>query len=127
LKEGNDVMLVGHSYGGAVVSMVAEKLNTFPKRDTGKLQIVTFGSIYVANTEAVSNMHMRQFMFTNDIVLKINKLKHDSMDVTWLHSGKKGEFSSHNSYSIYSVISNKDVNEYPVLSNFECDDLFRAV
>jgi electron transfer flavoprotein alpha subunit len=114
LKEGNNVMLIGHSYGGAIVSRVAEKLNMCPIKDVVNLQVATFGSICISDAEDVRNICMKQFMFTNDIMLKFNNLKYDDSHVTWLYVGDRGKWSAHNSYAIISVILAGDVNKYPV-------------
>ncbi len=66
LKGGGDVMLVGYSYGGHIVSCVSEKLNTYPKKDIERLQVATFGSTHISKMHFVSNICIRQFMYTND-------------------------------------------------------------
>jgi hypothetical protein len=118
------VLLIGHSYGALVAGCVGEKLNTLLSKDLLKnLSIATFGSIYVSPNNKVSNINFKQYMMTNDIALKCNKLKSPKFDslyfndsnqnVTWIANDKAvaKRWDIHNSYQDYilKVLSTKNV------------------
>jgi hypothetical protein len=114
IVEDYNVYLIGSSYGGSVVSRVAELFDT---TDSNKLIITTFGSIYIP--DKILNMNIIHYMYRNDVALKCNKLDYhkDRSDVKWLRPndyktpvkpkfsffGTDEEWQSHNNYDIYKL------------------------
>lgn len=112
LEEGYDVYLLGHSYGGSVVSRIAELMRNSTHTN---LHIITFGSIYVPKPERITGVDLKHYMFVNDVALKCNKLgKNDKREehVIWLQSptktstkmkksifGTEEEWKAHNAYN----------------------------
>jgi hypothetical protein len=101
IKAKSHVILLGHSYGGLIASMVAQVLsrdNLEIIRDN--LTIITFGSIFVPSNEETNNINITHFMYKNDLALQCNHVKENDERVIWLdkvnpnNSGK----TSHNSY-----------------------------
>jgi hypothetical protein len=83
LGEEKRVILVGHSYGGSVVSRVAEIVNS--EKDMSlykKLFCMTLGSIYIPKKEKLDKIHKNVFhvMFYGDVAVKCNKLNTPSID-----------------------------------------------
>jgi pimeloyl-ACP methyl ester carboxylesterase len=67
IERQQSVILLGHSYGGSVVSRVGMLLN-----DHGKyLQIGTFGSIFVPPPD--ESLDIRHYMYANDIAAVCHK------------------------------------------------------
>lgn len=126
MKQDVRIILIGHSYGGAVVSRVAEHLNKSIKKSTNsdnKLQVATFGSIYISEKRKVKNINILNYMFTKDVVLKINGLRQpkqvnniniDRNRVVWFNHNAKytSRWDIHNDYTdmIYEVILTKNID-----------------
>ena len=106
LNNGYHVNLVGFSYGGAVVSRVAQMI---PNKEG--MKIITAGSIYAPNIPRVIHL-----MFENDVALRCNGLNpNKDKYIIWLkHSNYKNykpkrykllgsgkEWKIHNSYFNY--------------------------
>jgi hypothetical protein len=87
MDAGDNVSLVGFSYGGSVVSRVGELFKK-ASRFSRQLSIATFGSIYVPTQERVAGIDITHFMYVNDVALKCNGLNHKTPDpkkpVEWL-------------------------------------------
>lgn len=122
-----NVIVVGHSYGGSVVSRVAELFTD--RRITRKnVQMITTGSIYVPKPLLTRSVNIRHIMFTNDVALRCNHLNpiHDTY-VEWLKHkkyknyepkffnifGSGTEWEIHNDYIdiIYNILKTKNTNK----------------
>lgn len=68
-----NVTVVGHSYGGSVVSRVAEILTDKGITKTN-IRMITTGSIYVPKPNLTKNANIRHLMFKNDVALRCNHL-----------------------------------------------------
>ena len=109
VNEGVKVHLFGYSYGGSVVSRVAEILDASPLKN---VHMYTCGSIYVPKPELTRNVDLTHYMFVNDVALKCNGLKNKEAHVVWLRPtnyvtpekkkrsifGTSEEWEAHNSY-----------------------------
>jgi hypothetical protein len=84
LEKGHSVALVGHSYGGSVVSRVAKLLVNHPLKT--HVRITTCGSIETTNPRELPGIDIHHVMALNDVALKCNGLdpKRDTF-VTWLN------------------------------------------
>lgn len=106
--------IVGHSYGGGVVSKMLEMLNDnideYPSNLLNKCHVHTIGSIYIPkaiNTLKLINngMKINHYMFQNDVALKVKKPP-KSANITWLGYSKpsrnvfgtKAEWAIHNDH-----------------------------
>lgn len=69
------VHLAGHSYGGAVVSMVADILRADP--NVHRLRCATFGAIYTPSVDEVDLVH---YMLRRDVALLCNHVPLDSRE-----------------------------------------------
>ncbi len=120
LNANKDVILMGHSYGGNVATILAELFNSHT--NANKLKVATFGSIYITKPKKVTNIIIRQFMMLKDVALKCNKLKEpkdmieDSYDdsknyVTWIKNKFKDKWENHNNYDdiIYNIIRSENI------------------
>ena len=78
LRRGEEVILVGHSYGGSVASRIAMFIgtvlggscsarDTFNRRLLSKLRVVTFGSIFIPPPEATRGVKVNHYVYANDI------------------------------------------------------------
>jgi hypothetical protein len=73
LKEGKNVTVIGHSYGGSVSSRLAIMLNNNPNRNN--LHIATTGSIYLIKKDQVPNIDFVQYMMPDDFALGCTKIE----------------------------------------------------
>lgn len=69
----DQVLLLGHSYGGSVVSRVGMFLSEYDHEHLHNLQIATFGSIFVPPPEATRSLDIRHYMYENDIAILCHK------------------------------------------------------
>jgi hypothetical protein len=118
IDQGYNVFLVGHSYGGSVVSRIAEILHKDMQGFSyiHRLNVITLGSIYVPRPEKTQDVNIKHYMFENDVALKCNKLGKKGIKdkhVIWLRErnfvspskkkksifGTKEEWEAHNSYN----------------------------
>ena len=74
-----NILLYGHSYGGALLNRLSEKLNKLVneenKSNFSKIKIATFDSIYVANFDRINKINIKNYMAVNEVSLISNKLK----------------------------------------------------
>jgi hypothetical protein len=84
LRRGEEVILVGHSYGGSVASRIAMFIGTalggscsakktFNRRILSKLRVVTFGSIFIPPPEATRGIKVNHYIYSNDIAAFCHK------------------------------------------------------
>jgi hypothetical protein len=119
IDKGYNVFLVGHSYGGSVVSRIAEILHREVSQGSiyvNRLNAITLGSIYVPRPERTHGVNIYHYMFENDVALKCNELGKKGIKeshVTWLQQrnyiapskkkksifGTNEEWEAHNSYN----------------------------
>lgn len=117
LHQNYKVFVWGHSYGGSIVSRIAEFLSEHGL-STPALQLFTFGSIYVPLPSQTSGVNIKHYMFYRDVALKVNKLNPErDTFVHWMRSeedngkeikntifGSALEWDIHNSYSPFGQI-----------------------
>ena len=74
LKNNNKVIVYGHSYGGSILSRIAENLNVInDNKDLYKnLQMYTTASIYIPK-ESLNNLNIIHFIRNSDIALRLSK------------------------------------------------------
>jgi hypothetical protein len=74
LKNNNKVIVYGHSYGGSILSTIAENLNIInDNKDLYKnLQMYTSASIYIPK-ESLNNVNIIHFIRNSDIALRLSK------------------------------------------------------
>lgn len=131
LDQNENVILIGHSYGGSIVTLVSELIKDHP-RSLSHLQIATFGSIHTSST--THGLNMKQYLLYNDVSLKCNKLKEPrtsaasssfsslvgpsffddkNTNITWINpeTSIKGRWNIHKSYDHYisSVIKSGNI------------------
>jgi hypothetical protein len=76
------VLILGHSYGGAIANRLAEELND--DANVSSIKIATFGSIYVAHPDDVQNVSIVNYQSINDLSSKFNKNRNISyQDLTY--------------------------------------------
>ena len=118
LKAGKTVIVLGHSYGGAVASRIAEYFNDFIIYNS-KIIIRTMGSIYIPATHKVDKINIKHALMPNDVCLKCLDIKNNEAreNVHWLQNnlspykksymdvfkvfGSKKRWEIHNSYGSY--------------------------
>lgn len=101
LKAGERVILVGHSYGGSVAVRVGEHFDDCDGVRTNRLDIVTFGSIYMRS--GLSNgIRLHQFSYANDIAKACHRRAVGACDfVTTLPPTGKDGIRSHMDYQTH--------------------------
>jgi hypothetical protein len=119
LDDNSQVLLLGHSYGGAVATVIADILNSHPA--VHNLQVATFGSIFTIDPATIPNIKIRQFMKLKDVALNCNKLQEPSFSdytyedtrqhITWIRNKYEKGWDNHNSYAdiIMQIREGKDV------------------
>lgn len=68
------VVIFSHSFGGAMVNKAAEILNDSENININKLNIATFGSIYLAPEENIHNLNMFNYLSISDVAIKCNQV-----------------------------------------------------
>jgi hypothetical protein len=120
IKNDYTVFLIGHSYGGAVVTRVAELFSSdLVIPNPNKLIITTIGSTYIPAKIIDNGINLFHYMFDNDIALKCNKLnfkKDKRSDLKWLHPVNYNYLSGRpkNNFSFASLKQWKMRHDYPV-------------
>jgi hypothetical protein len=82
LREDKNVVLIGHSYGGMVLGVVANYLSRIQvSRDVlaKRVRIVTTGSIYVPTLDRVQGVPLLHIMYRGDIAMKCNHLREPAL------------------------------------------------
>jgi len=67
-KKYNNIIVIGHSYGGATVSKIAKYLNNsnLPQTQLAKLQMATIGSIYIPPIKKTNKIKLFHYVNRND-------------------------------------------------------------
>jgi hypothetical protein len=90
LHEGYEVLIVGHSYGGAIASKMAELFNVAESSIRPRVHIVTLGSIYIPKTKLIKDVDLVHYMHVYDISLRCNslekKVNHNNKHIIWIKS-----------------------------------------
>ena len=124
IEDGFNIILIGHSYGGSVVSRVAEIFNNDePTKSLSNLEIATMGSIYIPKANNVKNVKIKHYMYTYDISLKCNGLENNNdKRITWIDLklnkpkfsflGTNEQWKVHLNYEnlIITLLKNNDIN-----------------
>lgn len=74
------VVIFSHSFGGAMVNKAAEILNVSKNMNINKLNIATFGSIYLAPEENIDKLNMFNYLSISDIAIKCNQVVSARLD-----------------------------------------------
>ena len=100
LVDGEHVILVGHSYGGSVVSRVAMYLNATCRKLVENLRVATFGSIFIPPPTATRGIDVRHYVYANDIARVCHK---HFKSCTFIHRleprNGRGAIQSHMNYN----------------------------
>ena len=67
-KKYNNIIVIGHSYGGATVSKIAKYLNNsnLPQTQLSKLQMATIGSVYIPPIKKTNKIKLFHYVNRND-------------------------------------------------------------
>lgn len=78
----NLVIVLGYSFGGAIVNRVAEILGETSENspNISKLNMATFGSIYISSTINTSKINIINYLSSRDVAIKCNKIVPISFD-----------------------------------------------
>jgi hypothetical protein len=119
----NYVLVLAHSFGGSIINIVAEYLNTYflsnieTQSVFNKLKINTFGSIYFSPMEKVSNISILNYISTKDVAIKCNKITpipYEQMDTYLKHYNIKHYGDERNIYdNIDKIICKYKKEDYP--------------
>ena len=124
IDNGYNVILIGHSYGGSVVSRVAEIFNDDePTITRSNLEVATMGSIYIPKANNVKNIKIKHYMYTYDVALKCNGVENNNdKRITWIESklskpkfsflGTEEQWKVHLNYEdlIVTLLKNNNIN-----------------
>jgi hypothetical protein len=73
-----NVLVFGHSFGGAIVNRVAEIFNANYSQTRSviynKLSMVTFGSIYIPDYNNIDKINIINYLSNSDVAIKCNKI-----------------------------------------------------
>jgi hypothetical protein len=73
-----NVLVLGHSFGGAIVNRVAEIFNANYSQTRSviynKLSMVTFGSIYIPDYNNIDKINIINYLSNSDVAIKCNKI-----------------------------------------------------
>ena len=103
LMTGEQVTLVGHSYGGSVVSRVAIELKKlFGKVPTSSLKAITLGSIFIPSPEKTDGVNIKHYAYDNDIAKLCHKRSKACSFIRFLRPKQGyGGIKSHMNYDGY--------------------------
>jgi len=68
------VIIFARSFGGAMINKAAEILNVSQNININKLNIATFGSLYLAPEENIDNLNMLNYLSISDVAIKCNHI-----------------------------------------------------
>jgi hypothetical protein len=112
LSRGYEVLLIGHSYGGSVVSRVSIFLQEYCKNvDLGRLRCATFGSIFVPPPR--EGISLKHYAYDNDIAQLCSKAFRGTSYVTHMQPRtRQGPVGSHMDYDhhIYDLVKRASTN-----------------
>ena len=134
-KTCDEILLVGHSYGGMVASVVAKKANKDSSLDKSKLKIVTLGSIYIPLVHEVDKINIFHIINKCDVAYKCNgistptnndeKFYDKDHNIYWIQSkvcelpkskswgiGSRNEWNIHNDYIDVYYIDKDTIGAY---------------
>jgi hypothetical protein len=78
-----EIFVIGHSFGGAIISAVAMLLNqNFDGQQLNKLKMATFGSLFIPSNEEVQNVKIVHYMACEEVVLRVNGLQQPQINLT---------------------------------------------
>lgn len=81
LEQNKQVVLIGHSYGGSIVSRIAEILNRQHHNIIlDNLYILTFGSIYIPTYNRINKINIKHVLYDNDIANSCNGIDTKNID-----------------------------------------------
>lgn len=105
MMRGEKVILVGHSYGGSVVSRVAMYLKMCPHAIRKNLQMATFGSIFIPPIKETG--FIEHFTYANDIARVCQGRRKCGRVTVMRQRPGLGPFRAHTDYSkmILSIAS----------------------
>jgi hypothetical protein len=124
-----NILLYGHSYGGALLNRLSEKLNKLVdesnESDFSKIKIATFDSIYVAKFYSINKINIKNYMAVNDVALISNKLK--SFDFSSEFSEKNYKELHYGLFGYYKkqMNNNKEIYWFCIKNNdgnFSCKE-----
>ena len=104
LSRGEHVTLIGHSYGGSVVSRVVMELkNAYRGAKVPNFKAITFGSIYIPKPEKTQGVNIKHYVYDNDIAAVCHKRSRTSCPfVTFLKPTRGyGAVKAHMDYAKY--------------------------
>lgn len=116
LRRKERVTLVGHSYGGSVVSRVAMYLkNNCAGVDTSLLRVITYGSIFIPPSHVTHGISIKHVIYSNDIAKMCHKkstscaAKQDNVHI--LHPRTWNPVGSHMNYDdLIAAVAKKGVS-----------------
>lgn len=114
------IILVGHSYGGELVSLFAEYLSNIETTDNvfdnetlqivkERIRIYTLGSTYIPRHDDVKDINIEHMMFVNDVALRINKQAIENpAQLTWLSLPRIEKYTILKRWKIHTEYFNKN-------------------
>lgn len=96
LQQGEKVILIGHSYGGSVVSRIAMHLRC--KEYAQHLRAVTFGSIFVPPMQLTKGVNIQHYSYKNDVAIACHRSKNIEY---WNQPHMHGPVNAHMQYNKY--------------------------
>lgn len=98
LSKGDNVILVGHSYGGSVAARVGLYLKDHcSTAEMKRLKIATLGSIFIPPPEVMQGINIRHYTYRNDVALACSRAVRCN-HVTYLTPRYRGPIKAHMDY-----------------------------
>jgi len=72
LKNNKKILLLGNSFGGAIVNRIAMEINESLEQQSKNLEIIAFSSIFVAPYSKVNKINLTNFLILGDVAQKLN-------------------------------------------------------
>ena len=109
LEQGHEVIVMGFSYGGSVVSRIAELFSRDPRfyktnEMIPHLYMATFGSVYVPKTIQTNRVNITHYLFDKDIALTFNHINRKKV-LSFFRTPKKTQVTDIR-YSIHQEYKN---------------------
>ena len=125
----NNVIVIGHSYGGSMVSKIAKYINNSynikNKDEISKLQMATIGSVYIPPYFKTSNIKLHHYVYRNDPAFTKCSRIQDNSNYPNLHIMNSTRESFKEDESLYKLFNKKNLDAHMNNYNIIIENILR--